>query len=161
MFQETGQNGIGVFNFSYHVLNLANKYEESFTQVQYPPLDNCTCDSESMIIESTTSPWSWIAVSILFMLLTALFVIVSSVLACIVKQKSNALKLTKNQHGTTRPCTCTSGMCTNHNHTRNFHGHIDPALFGVHNLNSIAHDRDALKMLSHVQWIEMHYCQTF
>ena len=72
MFQETGQNGIGVFNFSYHVLNLANKYEESFTQV--PPLDNCTCDSESMIIESTTSPWSWIAVAILFMLLTVLFV---------------------------------------------------------------------------------------
>ena len=96
-FQETGPNGIGVFNFSYHVLNLAmcNKYEECFTEI--PSLDSSTGDCESMI--ESTPPWSWIAVAIVFMLLSTLFFLVIIVLACIVGQKNKDLELLKYQHG--------------------------------------------------------------
>ena len=97
MFREIGQNGIGIFNFSYHVLNLANKYEESFTEI--PSLDSCTGDSESMI--ESTPPWSWIAVAIVFMLLSTLLFLVITVLACIVRQKNKDLELLKYQHGNT------------------------------------------------------------
>ena len=36
---------------------------------------------------------------------------------------------------------------TNHNHTRSFHGHIEPTLCRVYNLNSIVRDRYTLKMI--------------
>ena len=94
--QETGLTGIGVFNFSYHVLNVVNKYEECFTEI--PSLDTSTCtdDSESMI--ESTPPWLWIAVAIVFMLVSILLFLAGTVLACIVKQKDKDLKLLKYQH---------------------------------------------------------------
>ena len=96
MIREIGENGIGVFNFSYNMKILVNKYEGCFTEI--PTLDSCTCDGESMI--ESTSPWSWIAVTILFMLLTTVLFLVSIFLVCIIRQKSEALKVKENQHRT-------------------------------------------------------------
>ena len=127
MFQNNGTNDIGIFDFSYQVLNftttniceegftdvppcvfnLINSYQEGFTDV--PTLDNCTCDSEPMI--ESTPPWLWIVVAIVFMLLTILTIlmfIVSTVLACIVRKKNKDLNILKTQHRTTSGANC---MC--------------------------------------------------
>ena len=99
VFQNSGQNGLGVFNFSYHVRNLTNNYQEGFTEA--PPLDNCMGDSATESMMESTPPWLWIAVAIVVILLTILMFIVSIVLACIFRQKNKDLKLLQNQHGIT------------------------------------------------------------
>ena len=91
---EVGRNGIGWFNFTYYVQNL-----DSTTS--FVPTTDCTCTTRVLIDNSTdqqqaefsSSPWAWIAVSTLFILLTIFFFSLSVILICVVSaMKLNQIK---------------------------------------------------------------------
>ena len=104
---KNGQNGIGLLNFSYYIQQLEENYTNkcnneilagnvtsqqvtsSPADTSYTPTDNNTIQQ---VHESSSSPWAWIAVAILFMLLTILFFTMSITLAYINKRMAKELK---------------------------------------------------------------------
>ena len=109
---ESGKNGIGFFNFSYYIQQWDNQHTSkcdteipassvtnhqvtlSPADISFTPTDNSTIQQ---VHESSSSPWVWITVTILFMLLTILFFTIIIALTCI--NRKMAKKLRKNKKG--------------------------------------------------------------
>ena len=89
---EGGRNRIGIFNFTYHIQSLENEGTgKCTTEIS---ANNST---DQQLVESSSSPWAWIAVSILFILLTILFFTVSTVVICIIRNMAMKMKETKKE----------------------------------------------------------------
>ena len=103
---EYGKNDIGLFNFTYSVQYKDNKCIDMETpadfdtdhRVTMSPDDNtssipaCNNTTTQEVQESSLSPWLWIALAILFMILTLLLFIVSIVLIFIIRNKTLGMK---------------------------------------------------------------------
>ena len=115
--QKLGENEIGLFNFTYNLRDLVEAYGECLVEEHIPPTDistytsstdNSTCQQAK---ENSTSPWTWIALSIVLMLLTTVLSVVIISLALVVRQKNQTMKKMKSQ------CTCRNTSATSGKHT--------------------------------------------
>ena len=110
MVIESGVNGIVLLNLSYYIQQWYDKYTSKCDteiaassvinqQVTSTPADACFTPTDNstdeQVQESSSSPWTWIAVAILFMLLTILFFIISIALTSINKKTGKKIRVNK------------------------------------------------------------------
>ena len=96
----TGENGIGIFNFTYYIQNMVCECKnvcdtsitgdiDTATDISFTPADNCT---NQQVDECSSPPWPWIAVAVLCALLTILFLSITIALFFIVKNMYKKVK---------------------------------------------------------------------
>ena len=94
-----GENGIGYFNFTHQVLKIAN---ENITE--YTTDESTVNGAEKHATEFPALTLAWIAVAIFFILLTAILLLVSIILAFVVRNMDLKMKelrkgITCDNHG--------------------------------------------------------------
>ena len=108
--EEVGRNNLGWFNLTYHMQSLKRKIsnESSIDSVRTTTITKpvpTTCSTSVPVInstdqqlaESSSSHWTCIAGAVLFLLLAILFLTVTIILMCVVRNMSKELKKFKRE----------------------------------------------------------------
>ena len=95
--EKQGSMGIGWFNLSYCMHNLDSKNTPQIS-IPYTTSIQVNSSTDQPLAETSSSPWAWIAVTNLFILLSILFFTISIVMVCIVRSMSKKMEDSNTGH---------------------------------------------------------------